>query len=312
MSIGKSATCAIAVLGLSLTACDPVEDAPSSEQAHPAREAASPGARSVLSADGARIAFTVSGRGDTALVFIHGWACDADYWAPQVPLFARSHAVVTVDLAGHGKSDLNRRTWTMEAFGEDVAAVVRALPQERIILIGHSMGGYAALEAARLFPDRVIAVVGVDSLQDVDGRPGDPEGARSFLEDLKARPRDTTRAFVRQTFFTVRSDPDLVHRIVEDMASAPPAVTIPAMEALVAYEPAPVAGALDIPVVAIHGDMMPVDQSAAQRRVARFRSIHLEGAGHFLQLEAPTRFNAILAEEIRRIENASARLPPPP
>ena len=50
--------------------------------------------------------------------------------------------MVAVDLGGHGESGMGREHWTMEAFGDDVAAVVRGLGLERVILVGHSMGGY--------------------------------------------------------------------------------------------------------------------------------------------------------------------------
>jgi len=69
----------------------------------------------------------VRGEGEPALVFIHGWCCDRTYWEAQLPYFAQKYKVVTIDLAGHGESGLDRKAWTMKAFGEDVAAVVEKL-----------------------------------------------------------------------------------------------------------------------------------------------------------------------------------------
>lgn len=255
-------------------------------------------ARSVISADGVSISFEVEGRGETALVFIHGWSCDSGYWRAQLPAFSNAYTTVAVDLAGHGLSGANRRDWSMAAFGEDVAAVIRALPHRHVILIGHSMGGYVALEAARLQPERVMGVIGVDSLQDLDGQQPDPEGAAALLTALRRQPRETTRSFVLETFFTPRSDPSLARQIADDMASAPPSVAVPSMEMLMAYDPKPVAASLDIPVVAIVGEMMPVDERAARDRVPRFRAQKIPGGGHFLHIEQPEIFNAMLREEI--------------
>ncbi|MDH5743438.1 MAG: alpha/beta hydrolase, partial [Candidatus Aminicenantes bacterium] len=56
--------------------------------------------------------------------------------------------------------------WTMEAYGEDVVAVVNKLKLQEVILVGHSMGGYVILEAARRLPERIIGLVGVDTLND--------------------------------------------------------------------------------------------------------------------------------------------------
>lgn len=58
----------------------------------------------VPAADGVPIRYTVQGKGDTALVFIHCWGCNRQLWDNQVSLFARTHRVVTIDLPGHGES----------------------------------------------------------------------------------------------------------------------------------------------------------------------------------------------------------------
>lgn len=289
------------LIGAALAGCQmPSVPAPSDKGAVDAPEAGA--VRSARSPDGTEIAFAVAGAGETALVFIHGWSCDSSYWDAQIPAFSGEYTTVAVDLAGHGRSGADRRTWSMETYGQDVAAVVRSLPHRRIILIGHSMGGYAALEAARLLPERVIGVVGVDSLQDLDGQPTDKAGAERLLASLRQNPRQTTRGFVLQTFFTDRSDSLLARRIADDMADAPPSVSVPSMEALMGYDPKPTASTLRIPVVAIIGEMMPVDESAARRRVPGFRARKISGAGHFLQIEEPAAFNAELRSEIASIE----------
>lgn len=271
--------------------------------------AASPAAmvRSVRSADGAEIAFSVAGRGETALVFIHGWSCDSTYWDAQAPAFSGAYTTVTVDLAGHGGSSATRRNWSMAAYGHDVAAVIRSLPHRRIVLVGHSMGGYVALEAARLVPERVIGVIGVDSLQDLDGQETDKQGAEALLANLRHDPQQTTRSFVLESFFTERSEPALARRIADDMASAPPSVSVPSMETLIRYDPKPAGSALQIPVVAIVGEMMPVNETAARRLVPGFRARKISGAGHFLHIEDPATFNATLAAEVARIEAGPGR-----
>src|SRR5882762_1994438 len=94
-----------------------------------------------ISPDGIRIAYEVHGEGTPALVFVHGWSCDRNYWKGQLEPFAEQFKVVAIDLAGHGESELGRKAWTIGAFGADVAAVVKALGLQHVILIGHSMGG---------------------------------------------------------------------------------------------------------------------------------------------------------------------------
>lgn len=81
--------------------------------------------RRVVSApDGVRIAYETHGRGEVAVVLVHGWSGDRTYWKEQVARLAAKFQVVTVDLAGHGASGRNRKAWTIAAFGGAPPALV--------------------------------------------------------------------------------------------------------------------------------------------------------------------------------------------
>ena len=105
-----------------------------------------------VSSDSERIAYSIYGAGETALIFIHGWSCDSRYWHKQLSTFSKNYRVITVDLAGHGNSSQGRLDYTMISFARDVKAVVEKININQAILIGHSMGGGVMAEAARLMP----------------------------------------------------------------------------------------------------------------------------------------------------------------
>ncbi|MGI0150297.1 MAG: alpha/beta fold hydrolase [Thermoplasmata archaeon] len=144
-----------------------------------------PNQGTVKSTDGVDIRYEVEGRGAPAIVFVHGWSCDRTYWRAQIEHFAKSHLVVAIDLAGHGDSGPGRKDWTIEAFGADVRAVLEALDLRDAVLVGHSMGGPVIVEASRLAPDRVAALVAVDTLADVEGKMS-PEELEGFLAPMRA------------------------------------------------------------------------------------------------------------------------------
>ena len=120
--------------------------------------------KTATSADGTAINYYEHGQEGPVLVFVHGWSCDASYWREQVEYFKHKYHMVLIDLAGHGRSGSERENYTMEAFGQDVKAVVESVGAEKVVLIGHSMGALVIADAARLMPEKVIGLVAVDDL----------------------------------------------------------------------------------------------------------------------------------------------------
>jgi len=247
-----------------------------------------------LAKDHSTIRYRVYGSGEPAIVLIHGWSCDSGYWDSQLDDLAVQHTVVTLDLAGHGKSDAKKRkNWSMANFGADVAAVVNAVGTPRVVLVGHSMGGPVALEAARLLPGKVIGIVGVDTFRDI-AHPFPKEATNALLKSMREDFAKATTGLVDKNFFTDRTDPIIRKWIVKDMSSAPSKVAIPALESLVAMDYGPLLNELDLPIVVINADQPPTDEAATRRIEPRFRVVTVAGAGHFLMIEKPPQFNAML------------------
>ena len=155
----------------------------------------------VPSKDGTPISYEIYGAGEPTLVFVHGWSCDARYWRAQLPHFSKNHRVVVLDLAGHGHSGSTRSQYTMKAFGEDVQAVTEATDSRSVILIGHSMGGSVIAEAARLMPNRVIGLIGIDTLENIE-YPMTREELEQMIAPLEKDFRTGSRQFVRRDDFT--------------------------------------------------------------------------------------------------------------
>ena len=253
-----------------------------------------------ISADGVSIAYEVKGEGEPALVFIHGWCCDRSYWKEQLSHFAEKYKVVAIDLVGHGESGLDRKEWTMGAFGEDVVAVVNKLNLKQIVLVGHSMGGHVLLEASRRMPKRVIGLVGVDTLHDFEFK-FTQEQIDDWFSPLRSNFVEATKDNVR-TMFTPNSDPTLVEKIVADMSSAPQEVGLGALEGYVDFQNNEIIQVLKevkAPITCINSDQYPTNVETNQRYTPSFQSKIMSGVGHFNMMEDPETFNRLLEETIQ-------------
>ena len=265
--------------------------------------------RVVPSKDGTPISYEICGAGEPALVFVHGWSCDARYWLAQVPYFSARHRVVTLDLAGHGHSGATRLQYTMKAFGEDVRAVTEAAGSPNVVLIGHSMGGSVIAEAARLMPSRVIGLIGIDTLHNIE-YPMTRQELETMIAPLEKDFQTGSRQFVEE-MMGPRTDPRLREWILSDMTAAPPGVALSAMNEMMSQyisgEAAKVFDEIPIPVIAVNGDLWPINHEANRRHMSSFHAIVLNEADHFLMMGRPEEFNRALEKAIQGLLRKQVR-----
>jgi pimeloyl-ACP methyl ester carboxylesterase len=101
-----------------------------------------------------KISFTDDGKG-TVVVLLHGFLENKTMWDKYVSALSKNHRVITIDLLGHGETECLGYVHTMEDQADMIFAVLISLRIRKIVLIGHSMGGYVALAFAELYPDYV-------------------------------------------------------------------------------------------------------------------------------------------------------------
>ncbi|UCG59942.1 MAG: alpha/beta hydrolase, partial [Phycisphaerales bacterium] len=256
--------------------------------------------------DGVTIAYDVRGEGETALVFIHGWACDRSFWYEQLADFARDYKVVALDLGGHGESTVDRDVWSTAALGGDVQAVVEELNLEKVVLIGHSLGGAVALEAARLMPGRVVGIVGADTLHNAEQEYTE-EMVQQAVAAFEANFQETMSTFVRSAF-TDEADPELIDWVVSKACSANGEVASAIILETPKLDLEQSFRAAKVPIRCINAAPYPPrnteTKTETNRKYADFDVVVMEGVGHFLMLEQPADFNThlrdILAELLSR------------
>ena len=254
----------------------------------------------VNASDGVPIHYSVQGTGETALVFVHCWSCDRNLWENQVAEFAKKHRVVTIDLPGHGKSGQDRKNWSIESYGEDVKTVVTKLDLKRVVLVGSSMGGPITLEAARRMSDRVVGIVPVDTLHDVEARVP-PEQLDAVVKQLQADYKPAVTGFLNQFFFGPKTPAAVKARVIAETTGRPPELAVTILKAIFTYDSAPALRELKVPIRAINANLRPTNLEVNRKYAPQFNVVVMEGFGHYPMLEDPAAFNRHLAEFLQSL-----------
>ena len=254
----------------------------------------------VNASDGVPIHYTVQGKGEPALVFVHCWSCDGNLWENQVPEFAKKHRVVTIDLPGHGQSGQGRKNWSIESFGDDVKTVVTKLDLKRVVLIGSSMGAPIALEAMRRMPERVVAIVPVDSLLNVDEKiPA--EQLDAVIKQMQADYKGSVTGLMNQFFFSPHTPAAVKERVIREATSRPPEMAIAILKGIFAHDAIPALREMKVPIQAINGDRNPTNLEANRKYAPQFNAVIIKDTGHYPMLENPARFNQLLTEILSKL-----------
>lgn len=258
--------------------------------------------------DGVPMSYVDRGRGEPALVFVHCFSCRKEMWSETLDAFAGERRVVAMDLPAHGHSGAKRDGWSIPGYGADVAALVDHLRLKKVVLVGNSLGGPVSLEAARrLGAARVMGVVAVDTLQNVEQRwPEEDFNAtmRSFRADyaktcsefmLRLLPKDAPAA-ARE-------------RVDRDTCDNDPKAALALFETLRTYDEAAAMKAAAVPVRAINSAVFPTAIEVNRKYAPSFDVVVMPGVGHFPQVERPAEFQATLRGVMRTLEAPRTDVP---
>ncbi|ESX82068.1 alpha/beta hydrolase [Mesorhizobium sp. M0923] len=143
------------------------------EEAKPAMTTATatlpkPEKSGLLPINGLNYYYAVYGKGEP-LLLLHGGLGTTDMFAPILPKLTENRTVIGVDLQGHGRTALGDRPLSLEAMGDDMAAIVKALGYDKVDVMGYSLGGGVAFRMAVQHPEAVRRLVLVSTPYAADG-----------------------------------------------------------------------------------------------------------------------------------------------
>ena len=242
----------------------------------------------------ARIHYVSYGKGDEALVLIHGWTQSADAWRDNVADLAKRNRVLVVELPGHGQSDKPQTTYSMDYFAQAVDAVMRDAKVKRAVLVGHSMGTPVARQFYRKYPQKTLGIVIVDgSLR--------PFGDKRIMDQMMAGFRGPQYRDVVNQMMGFIGGPNLPVELKQRINSAsmntPQNVLVSAFEGML--DPSIwTEDRINVPVLAIMAKtpLLPANAEESFRTIAPKLDFQLfDGVGHFLMMEKPREFDSAVS-----------------
>jgi pimeloyl-ACP methyl ester carboxylesterase len=259
-------------------------------------------ARGVAEVNGARLAYECSGEGP-AVAFIHGFTLDRRMWDDQAEPFSKRFRVIRHDLRGFGASSTPTRGGSYTHVG-DLAELLDQLEVERVALVALSMGGWVAIEFAQTFPERVSALVLVDStIRGFDYGPVQGETIeRLYRLGREGRLAEAKTDWLNAPLFAHSRTMPAVQARLAEMVADYSAWHLQNDDPHPALEPPsiPRLGEIAAPTLVIVGEHDVEDfQTIADLLAARIpnaRKLTLSDAGHMANMDAPAAFNqAVLA-----------------
>ena len=237
------------------------------------------------------------------LVLLHGLFGSARNWGAVQKALASDYRVVALDLRNHGASP-HAPAMDYAAQAADIAETLAALGVERAVVLGHSMGGKAAMMLALTRPELVERLI----IADIAPRPYAP-ALRAVVAALQALPLHAglTRQEADQALRAAVPEAPIRSFLLQNLRfeTVPPSWRIGLAE-IAAAMPAiedfarPPGARFDGPALAMAGALSPYiraeDHAAFRALFPRIRFVSIPRAGHWLHAENPQGFSAALEE----------------
>lgn len=118
---------------------------------------------------GEKIAYSIQGKGRT-IVMIHGFLGSKSLWEPLANRLKKRFRVICIDLPGHGNSNCVGYLHDMEMMADLLASLLSELKIRKSVIVGHSLGGYVSLAFAEKYPDKIHAMVLINSTANSDSK----------------------------------------------------------------------------------------------------------------------------------------------
>lgn len=251
-----------------------------------------------------KITFSDTGKG-RVVVLLHGFLGSKEIWETTIGNLSKSYRVIAIDLPGHGESDCFGYVHTMDLLAKCAKAVMDSLRLKKYVIVGHSMGGYAGLAFAELFPDNLKGLCLYHSTAYSDSDEKKRDRSRS-IKVVKANHKIFTTEVIRNLFATKN-----IKYLKEEISFAQKIASKTSKQAIIAslegMKDRPnrdiILGLVEYPILFVIGELdnvLPAKQLLEQVEFLKNKHLlYLEHDGHMGFIESPKQSNQALRKFLR-------------
>ncbi|MEX0829250.1 MAG: alpha/beta fold hydrolase [Nitrospirales bacterium] len=257
--------------------------------------------------NGVTVGYTDQGNG-TPIVFIHAFPLSKTMWQPQVDALKDTYRVVTVDLGGHGESDIVLWNDTLDGYAKGVIHLLDHLGIAQAVFVGLSMGGYTLFSIYRHYANRVKAMVLADTRAQADSEEG--KAGRHSMADVAFKDGASSIADIMLPKLlapsTIQQRPEVVEEVRQMILHTSTAGIVVDLVAMAARpDSTDLLSTITCPTLVIVGEedqATPLAESQYMAdRISGSTLVTIAGAGHLSNLEQPEAFTHALMTFLKNI-----------
>lgn len=235
-----------------------------------------------------------NGQGGLPVVFVHSFAGSTMHWQTQVDHLQKDRRIITLDMRGHGRSDApNRMQYAVDSLGGDIGAVVDSLNINRFVLVGHSMGGAAAIAYAGAHPERVAGLL----LVGTSGKSSEKE-AKTILYSLDKEYEKVMEDYTQLLLTNAKPAVDALVREGMKHLSKPTSLSI--IKSIFEFDPLVPLKRYTGPTLILY-TLAEDEPKALHKQMPNIPHKMIKGTSHWMQMDKPEEFNQILDEFLKTV-----------
>lgn len=252
-----------------------------------------------------KITFSDRGKG-RVVILLHGFLGAHGIWDSTADDLSKSYRVIAIDLPGHGASPCYGYVHSMELMAKCVKAVMDSLKLKKYVIVGHSMGGYAGLAFADLFPDNLKGLCLFHSTAYADSEEKKADRLRA-IDLVRSNKTVYTKTSIRNLFATknlkyLSDEISFATKIAKETTRRGIVAALHGMRDRPGRDI--ILGLVEYPIMMVIGEqdnVLPFEQLLEQSNLIKNKNIlYLEHDGHFGFLESSKLTNKELRKFLRK------------